>query len=193
LPAGSGAIAEKYLSSRGLKCLLNSTALRFHPTTAHPDLTARPALVARVVDVDGNPIAVHRTYLAPYGHGKAAANPQRASLGPVKGGVIRLFEIDPALPLVVGEGIETSASAGLLLKGTAWAALSAGNLEKSLRLPSSVQEVIIAEDPDPPGHRASRGAAKRWVRDGHIVKVATPSGSGDFNDVLRAKAEATHG
>ena len=77
-----------------------------------------------MVDAAGSPVALHRTYLARDGRGKADADPVRASLGPVWGGAVRL---DPVAPeLVVGEGIETSASAGRLLGLPAWAATSAG-------------------------------------------------------------------
>jgi len=109
--------------------------------------------------------------------------------------VIRLSEMNPTLPLVVGEGIETAASAGLLLHSVpAWAAIFANNLERSLRLPDEVRDVVIAVDPDRPGRRAANGAAARWRQKGRKIKFACPDGSGDFNDLLCAKAqEAAHG
>ena len=53
-------------------------------------------------------------------------------------------------PLVIGEGIESSASAGRLMGLPAWAAVSAGNLAKGLVLPSEARRVVIAADPDDP-------------------------------------------
>ena len=134
----------------------------------------------------GSPVALHRTYLAQDGRGKADADPARASLGPVWGGAVRLDSVAPEL--VVGEGIETAASAGRLLGRPAWAAISAGNLERGLVLPPEVRRVVVALDPDGPGERAARAAAARWLAEGRAVRIARPVGPGDFNDVLAADA-----
>ena len=190
----AGTIGENYLASRCLAGLVNSPALRFHGEVSHPAGGKFPAMVALVVDVAGMPIGVHRTYLASDGLGKAAVEPPKASLGQSSGGIIRLAQLNMHAPVVVGEGIETSASAGILTKAPASAAICAGNLERSLVLPSEVTEVIIAVDPDPPGWKAARGAAQRWTNEGRHVQFACPSGSGDFNELLCAKTkDASHG
>ena len=111
----------------------------------------------------------------------------RASLGLAWGGAIRLAGPVSGLPLVIGEGIETSASAGRLMNLPAWAAISAGNLGQGLALPREIAAVIIAADPDGPGERAAREAALRWSREGRAVRIARPCGAGDFNDILRAR------
>jgi hypothetical protein len=72
----------------------------------------------------------------------------------------------------------------------AWAAISAGNLAKGLVLPPEVHTVIVAADPDPEGERAAVSAALRWRVEGRTVRIARPTGTGDFNDVLR---ERRHG
>jgi putative DNA primase/helicase len=71
-------------------------------------------MVALVSGPAGEIIAVHRTHLTRDGR-KAMVTPVKASLGPIWGGAIRLHDPDPAQPLVIGEWIETSASAGCLM------------------------------------------------------------------------------
>ncbi len=189
-PAAS-TIVDAYLTGRALPGLATSPALRFRGDCPHPEGGRLPAMVASVVDVAGAPIALHRTYLARDGRSKADADPPRASLGPIWGGAVRLAPLDPARPLVIGEGIETAASAGRLAGCPAWAALSAGNLARGLSLPLEARRVVVAVDPDGPGERAAAEAARRWQGEGRTVALARPDGAGDFNDVLAR--EVTHG
>jgi putative DNA primase/helicase len=179
----AGTIAAAYLASRGLAELAVSDVLRFRPDCPHPSGGTLPAMMALVSDVAGNPMALHRTYLKPDGTGKADADPPRAGLGAHAAGAIRLHPVAPEI--VIGEGIETSASAGRLLGLPAWAAISAGNLAKTLILPPEVRSVMIAADPDPPGMRAANAAAERWRAEGRRVHIATPNKPGcDFNNLL---------
>jgi phage/plasmid primase-like uncharacterized protein len=180
----AGTIADTYLTSRALPRLAASSALRFRGHASHPEGGWLPAMVAEVVDATGAFLAVHRTFLLRDGSGKASVEPQRASLGSPWSGAVR---IDPiAEELVIGEGIETSASAGRLLNLRAWAAISAGNMAQGLMLPAEVRRVVIAADADPPGERAARSAALRWQRECRTVEIARPDVPGfDFNDVLR--------
>lgn len=180
-----GTLAETYLARRGIPHVASSDALRFQSNCSHPSGSLHPALVAAVRNAAGALVAVQRTYLASDG-GKAALDPARASLGSVWGAAVQL---DPCGPeLVVGEGMESTASAGNLLGLPAWAALSAGNLERGLVLPGSVHRVIIAVDHDPIGQRAARGAAERWLKEGRAVRLVTPDRPGtDFNDLVQAQ------
>jgi putative DNA primase/helicase len=185
----AGTIADTYLTARALPGLASSLALRFRIDCPHPDKIKLPAMVAGVADVHGSVIALHRTFLRTDGGGKANVEPTRASLGPLWGGAVRLDPVSEAL--VIGEGIETSASAGRLLHLPAWAALSAGNLAKGLMLPSEVRRVVIAADADGPGERAALEAALRWQTEGRTVQVARPDKPGrDFNDILRGGENA---
>ncbi len=119
-----GTIVETYLlAARSLPGLAASATLRFRGDCHHPGGGSLPAMVALVQDVTGAPIAAHRTFLLRDGSGKAKAEPQRATLGSPWGGAVRLDPI--AEQIVVGEGIETAASAGRLLGLPAWAAISA--------------------------------------------------------------------
>jgi phage/plasmid primase-like uncharacterized protein len=180
----AGSIADTYLTGRSLPGLAASAALRFRGDCHHPGGGSLPALVALVQDVTGAPIAVHRTYLRRDSTGKADAEPQRATLGSPWRGAVRLAGI--AEELAIGEGIETSASAGRLLNLPAWAAISAGNLAQGVALPAEVRRVVIAADADPPGERAAQQAALRWRAEGRTVRIARPEKAGcDFNDILR--------
>ncbi len=184
-----GTPAAAYLAHRGLPELAASPALRWRSDVPHPEERGRrPAMVALVTGPDGMPIAAHRTYLAHDGR-KADVEPVKASIGPVAGGAIRLHPVAPEL--VVGEGVETSASAGMLLGLPAWAAVSAGNLQRSLVLPKLVRAVVIAADADGPGRHAAEGAAIRWRAEGRRVRVATPDRPGaDFNDLVVERGHA---
>lgn len=186
-----------YLTRRGLPHLIGRMALRYRGDCQHPQGSRLPALIAEVVDATGQSVACHRTYLTLDGT-KANVDPVKASLGPVWGGAVRL---DPAAPeLVIGEGIETAASAGLLLGLPAWAAISAGNMACGLLLPPEVQAVVIAADNDANGigKEAAGAASTRWRAEGRRVRIATPDTVGqDFNDVLqdrvRRAVEAARG
>jgi putative DNA primase/helicase len=185
-----GTPADAYLIRRGLPDLAASQVMRFRGDTSHPEGGRLPALIALVSDMTGAPIAVHRTFLTREGR-KAAVEPVKASLGPVWGGAIHLSKLIEGKTLVVGEGIETSASAGCLMGLPAWAAISAGNMAKGLLLPPEARSVVIAADPDQAGERAATAAALRWSAEGRTVQIARPTGRGDFNDLLLAR-EATH-
>jgi phage/plasmid primase-like uncharacterized protein len=192
-----GTPAEAYLRARGVWEALTAypppehgSQLRFHPRAKHPEADGVfPALLALVRRVeDGEAVAIHRTYLRPDGSGKAAVEPAKATLGPVARGAIMLHAPATAAPLVVAEGIETALAASHLLGGPAWAAVSAGNLER-LPLPASACAVILAADADAPGQRAVWTAAKRLEGEGRHVRVAVPDmPGGDFNDLLRRSA-----
>jgi phage/plasmid primase-like uncharacterized protein len=191
-----GTIAETYLAARGLAGE-TSAALRYHPSLPHPYETASlPALVALIVSTGtGEPVAIHRTYLRRDGSDKAAVDPAKASKGPIRGGAIMLHEPLAGAPLVIGEGIETSLSAGLLIGAPAWAGIAAGNLAR-ITPPAEAREIILAADADPVGQREAWAAADAWQAQGRRVRVATPDTIGqDFNDLWRAHMgrEAHHG
>ena len=184
-----GTAADHYLAYRGLAAWSGSKALRYQRFCAHPNSKGLlvPAMLAAVTNVDGAQVATHRTFIRSDGRGKANIEPTRASLGPVWGGAIRLCDFIPGQPLIIAEGIETALSAAILIGAPCWAAISAGNLSKGLILPAEVQDIIIAADPDEPGETAARGAWFRWRAEGRAARIATPNGSGDFNDILTGK------
>lgn len=180
-----GALVETYLISRGLH-LPQTTALRFHAGLKHPSGGVWPALVALVTSgSDNKPLAIHRTFLARDGVGKAPVDPAKMMLGPCRGGVVRLAS--PGDVLMVAEGIETALSAMQATRQPAWAALSTSGL-RAIDLPSTVREVIVLADGDEPGEAAARECAWRWKREGRRVRIARPPQGMDFNDMLIGRA-----
>jgi len=146
---------------------------------------------------DGRGVALHRTYIAPTGDGKAAITdpltgdplPARKvrAIGPgaTRGAAVRLYP--PAATIVVAEGIETALAARLAMpEYPAWAAVSAGGIAR-LRLPAGVREVIVAADHDPngAGEEAAATLAKRLRSEGVAVRAAIPPSPGtDWADVI---------
>jgi len=137
---------------------------------------------------DGTPIAIHRTYLARDGGGKAPVDPEKMMFGLCRGGAVRLAE--PGDVLMVGEGIETCLAAMQATGHPAWAALSTSGL-RSLELPKDVHDVIVLADGDEAGEAAARGCALRWKREGRRVRIARPPQGLDFNDLLLRRAART--
>lgn len=179
----AGTPVETYLRSRHLPDLAHSPALRWRRDTPHPGGGRLPAMLGLVSAPDGKPVALHRTFLKRDGSGKADATPTKASIGRIFGGAIRLAEAGPAL--VVGEGIETSAAAGVLAGLPSWAAVNAGNMGRAMVLPPEVREVIVAVDNDPPGRRAAAEAGARWRGEGRRVRYLIPRAEGaDAADIL---------
>jgi putative DNA primase/helicase len=181
----NGTIVETYLANRRL-ALLPPYSLRFHPECPHPNGATLPAMIGLVEHVSGGPIAIHRTFLSADGSGKAAVEPDKASLGPVGGSAVRLAQVRAGQWLVVAEGLETTFSVMQACDLPGWAALSAGGI-KSLVLPPSANMVVICADNDANcvGQRAANAAAERFLAEGRRVRVALPPKSGtDFNDLL---------
>lgn len=121
-----GSHADRYLAARKIT-LTNEEAidLAFHPRLPYfgfrdpqsdelVELGAFPAMLAAVRDVQGNVIAVHRTYLDPEeprklrAPGDASRNLAKKVVGKAKGGMIRLGYVGRVM--AIGEGIETTLS-----------------------------------------------------------------------------------
>ena len=183
----AGSVAERYLDARGVGHVAIVAALRFHPALTHPTAPGRfPCLVAGVQDIDGQFLGIQRTYLAADGTGKASVQPARASLGSLAGGAIRLGEPRDGR-LLVGEGIETTAAAALVLdwSGSAWAALSTSGL-CAVEIPEHIRHVTIAADRNAKGggQLAAAALAERLMEEGRSASVELPPFVGDWCDVL---------
>jgi phage/plasmid primase-like uncharacterized protein len=184
-----------YLHSREIG--LTSRVLRFQEQTPHRLGVRLPAMLAPVVDIDGEQIGVHLTYLRYDGAGKAALPKeyQRECRGALAGGAIRLIPFDPGVELVLAEGVESGLSAAELFALPCWSAVYAGGL-RSLALPPDVRNVIIAADNDASGigQRNALAAYDRWTAEGRSVRIKIPPNTGDdFNDVLtKRRTDARH-
>ncbi len=170
-----GTLVQTYLQSRGLR-LAPPPTLRFHAGLRHPSGGLWPVMISLVTGgVDGKSIAIHRTFLALDGQGKAPINTAKMMLGPCRGGAVRLAE--PVDVLLIGEGLETCLAAMQATGHAAWAALSTSGL-RTLDLPGSVREVIVLADGDDPGEAAARNAAGRWSCEGRRSPHCLPTAWG---------------
>ena len=144
-----------------------------------------PAMLAKVVDADGNPATVHCTYLTPDGS-KAELNPCRKVKPPSRnwrGGAVRLCEPSQSSnTIVVGEGIETTLAFAQREGMQGWAALNAGNLEAFI--PPRDTYVVIAADNDAnaTGQIAAFQLMKRLHSEGISAQVEIPPVIGDWAD-----------
>jgi phage/plasmid primase-like uncharacterized protein len=186
-----GTLAEKYLRSRGIEML--PEVRRFAPALKHTETGwSFPTLLAPIVDVRGELIGLHRTFLDPDGNGKAKVEPNRMMLGRCMGGAVRLGNLGEEIG--IGEGIETSLSAMQLRGVPVWAALSTAGIMALVLppLPAASRVVIFADnDVNGAGARAAKAAAERWYREGRRIRIATPNAAGtDFNDLLRSSGGA---
>lgn len=145
---GAGTLAEQYLAARGIVFPRSwPPSLRFLPD--HPamksdggrfvELHRGPCMVAGVQDAAGKVTAVHQTWLDPDRLGKKArismpdgsAAPSKMVRGSKKGGAIRLSPLGTSGVMIMGEGIETTAtaiSAGVMPAATFWAGIDLGNM-----------------------------------------------------------------
>jgi hypothetical protein len=181
-------LVHRYWRCRGLdyeipETIRASSGWLFHRESGE----RRPAMLSLVEHVEHGPVAVHCTYLAIDGSCKATIDPNKRIFGPVGGAAVRLGPARVAQWLVIGEGIESTASA-MQLSGlsSGWAALSASGL-RNLVLPPEAQLIVIACDNDENGvgQAAARDAAWLWTEQGRTVRVKMPpKPDTDFNDIL---------
>jgi hypothetical protein len=168
--------------------------IRFHTGVWHKETGGEwPAMVWLITDgVSGKPLGVHVTFLDNTGVGKAPITPAKKTFGLIRGGVIRLTPPPPPESgewLVIAEGVETALSAVAAGSSHAWAAISSGNMKRSLDLPEGVRAVIIISDMDDDGGvAAARVLAQRLSRQGRKIRIAQPPEGLDLNDLLIGKA-----
>ena len=143
-------------------------------------------------DINGQFLGIQRTYLAADGSGKASVEPVRASLGSPAGGAVRLSEPHHGR-LLVGEGIETTTAAALVLdwNGAAWATLGTSGL-RAVVLPARMRDVVIAADRDAKGggQLAAAALGERLMEEGRSVAIKLPPFVGDWCDVLALGRDA---
>jgi putative DNA primase/helicase len=183
----TGTAGETYLAGRGLR-LPDTPDLLFHPDLTYWDTrTGYPALVVIVRNAVGERIAIHRTYLAPDGSGKADVLKPRMMLGSIGGGAVRLGRPSEHGVIGISEGVETALSVMHACPALpVWAALSSGNLEQIVLPPEITRVVLLADhDGEGVGLKAAERAAARLHTQGRRVWIAHPTHAGDdFNDLL---------
>ncbi len=164
-------------------------------------------MAALMTGADGKPQALHRTWLAPGGHGKArlpdpADNAVRKIWGAPKGAVIRIskgagnFTPEEAErqgvsgPLVLTEGIEDALAVALAMPDRrVWAAGTLGNLAKVPVLPCASSITICADnDWDKPQAMAALDRAVAALKRAKKPVFVARSWTGkDMNDLLKGE------
>ena len=187
----AGTLAEVYLRSRGISAAPPPDCLRFHPGVWHtPTKQDLPALLALATDIQtGAPLAVQATYLASDGKSKAKAEKkdQRRTFGSPKGGAVKLAEPMDGMPLLWGEGVETTQTAIEATGYPGWATLGTSGLA-NIELPDAVQEVIpLAENDESGANQKALDKVCPWlIERGIRVRIARPpAGVNDFNDLVK--------
>lgn len=195
-------LAARYFKARGLEVVADPPRdLRYHsqleywsPVGDRPQLVGRfPALLAVIRAPDGEPVGLHRAYLAPDGAGKAdVASPRKlcppARLNGLRAAAMRLHTA--RTEIAVAEGLETALAVRQATGRPTWSCISAHGLA-SVDLPASVEDVLIAADNDRAGRQAAGNLARRLTREGRIARVAIPDEPGaDWLDVIQREAPA---
>jgi hypothetical protein len=181
-----GTPTEVYLNNRGWFGRIPNS-IRHHSGLWHKEsCSSGSAMIGLVRSVNGTVTALHRTWLASDGTGKASLSPVRKSLGPTLGSSIWLGVLGETV--LVAEGIETALAAMTLFRRPGLAAVSAPGLV-AVQIPHGVQDVLIAGDNDEVGLKAANSLAARLRRDGLEVQIVVPPvPDTDFNDVLLGRA-----
>lgn len=155
-----------------------------HPQTER----LHPAMVARIDGPDGQPVAVHRTFLTEDGRKLDTVEKAKLVLGDMRGGAIRLAPTGDRLGLA--EGIETSLAVEKLTGIGAWACVSASMLA-AVELPMDVTDAVIFADRDKAkqfregaGLHYARLAQAGLRRQGVRAEIRLPAEPwGDYADV----------
>ncbi len=195
-----------YFEHRGLAVRDVPAALRLAERETYygenrEDLGDFPAILARVETLDGELVALHRTYLNPVGDGKLEAidgqkiKPKKLTRalrdGATRGAAIHLDEpLDGTLALA--EGVETALAVRQATGAAIWACVSAGGLA-AVEIPPSVERVDIYGDRDRSGagQEAAATAARRLRAEGRRVRVLLPPLEGeDWLDVQRERGDS---
>ncbi len=191
MPVAFGDPVDCYLKSRGIQLEAPPSVLRCHPSLPYYNerrelLGTFPAMLAMVKDKNDRSVTLHRTYLS--NNGKADVPKPKKLMSPImpgttRGAAIKLFEpVNGALAL--SEGIENALSYYSVMGLPAWAAISAGTMEKII-LPASVKTVTLLVDNDERGLQAALTLSRRLSAEGRTVtRIIPPMIGHDINDML---------
>jgi putative DNA primase/helicase len=171
----------RYLHGRGIQTIPPAIRRVRHGVFVGNVWQPYIAMIAKAVK--GNrAVGVHLTYLAD--GAKADVTKQKVMYavedGALNGAAVRLY--DAGETLIIAEGIETALSAAEIFNLPAWAAMTAGLLERVI-VPKFVKRVIVCGDNDSNfvGQAAAYALAKRMVDEGRTASVEIPQ-AGDWND-----------
>jgi len=177
-----------YLSAREVWPVPAGCALRAHVSMEYWDdgqsVGRFAGLVAPIVDISGDLVTAHVTYLN--AGSKLRSHEPRKILSKMVGRVGCAVRLMPASEtLGIAEGIETALSAALIDRVPVWAALNTALLVR-FEPPACVTTLRIYADRDEPGLLAA-GQLMQRLQGRVRLELRTPSPPHkDFNDQLRA-------
>lgn len=208
-PLEAGSVAWTYLTeARGIPLATFPhlpSLVRWVPSLRHTDMetgeiTEWPALVSGIVDAGGKVIAIHRTWLAADGSGKAPVDPPRKAWPDYAGGVIWLSRGVSGLSVAearraghldvvaIGEGVEDGLSlAALEPTVRVCAGISLSNLQNIPDFPFA-SAWLLSRDNDwgkPQAADAFETARLHFVATGKPVEVVGSPVGKDFNDAMK--------
>jgi hypothetical protein len=183
-PAADTMVAT-YLASRLL--LDVSPTLRFVPALWHKQAAAKyPAMVGLVEHADEGAVGIHAVFLNPLDASvRVTIEPRKWSLGPIKGGAVRLAPAGAVL--AIAEGIEDALTFMQATGIPSWAAITASGIRNFVPPPlGTTATLILVEDNDAnkTGQKAVADAARRLAKKGYTIKIARPSTGKDINEAL---------
>ena len=185
LPVVVGDAVWKYLHARvpGLGVLPAPSEIRHHPGLEYfepvRDTRGRsrsksrgkhPVMLAKIRDMEGRPVNLHRTYLSGDGRKATILDAAGHVLGVKKmmtgvakytGGAVHLYGPDGSGRLGVGEGIETMLAVRAAYRNRlpVWSCLNAGGVMK-FAIPEWVTELHIFADHDAPAGGTGKGVGQ---------------------------------
>lgn len=202
----NGSIVDTYLASRGITLAALASpprALRYATRKHIESGQFLPVMMACMTGPDSQVWAVHQTFLAPDGRGKADVTPQRKMWPSYSGAVIRLARGETGMTpgeaakhglldtLCLCEGIEDGLSIALACPELrVWATGSLGNLAH-VTVPECAAEVIVCADNDwgkAQAEKLLRSGIEALGRQGRQVRVWRSPVGKDANDALRGVA-----
>jgi hypothetical protein len=198
---------EAYFRSRGVEARAIphlEPSLRFKPRLEHPfEPHAGPAALAKFVAPDGGFAAVHCTFIAADGSGKADVGKAKIIFGSFAGAAIRVsrgvsgLTVAEAIaagvsePLAICEGVEDALT--IAQARPEWRVWAAGSLDNigNQPAPACVSDFLVVADND--AKPAARAALERGLyklqRHNRPITIARALGNAkDFNDLLRGAA-----
>ena len=179
----AGTPVEAYLAFRGINSPIPPD-IRFQRLPCD-NLGALPCLVAAVRNVAGDVTGIQRIWLAHDGMGKADVTKPKRSLGNIKGGAIRLGDLDGSGVVTVCEGPEDGLSLLEMLGGPVWIAVGASFMP-AMQFPPEVRSVVIGADNDQAGRSNAQAAALAFASRGLSARIIRPlDGFKDWNNELR--------
>lgn len=163
-----------------------------------------PAMVAAIINSQGEQISTHRTYIEKQPDGgwkKAKLKDAKKTLAQYAGGFISLNRGASGKPikdapdddhLIIAEGIEDGLSLALgCPEKRVIAGVSVSNMQ-NLHLPETISRITLAVDNDGEGAQSAAAvdaAISRFMNEGREVFIARSPVGKDFNDLLQAQRD----